>query len=195
MTKAYITELPSSGSNIYKVEVPLMSDHTSTSAIFDAVASNSPGVYNGYNVGDVVIVHFENQLMDTCIIVGKLFTEVPEEDKAYILSNSLKVTGSAELPANTKINGVKIDGIMAAINNVVNIAGSGTVDENSLRDFVKYNTTNRNGESYYADRIQVMSGDEYDALSNNELENTLFFLTSPSSRENELEVSYANSEG
>ena len=59
-TKAYVKELPEEGSNIFKVEVPLMEDNTGTEAIFDALLCTTPGHYKGLEVGDAVSVTFKS---------------------------------------------------------------------------------------------------------------------------------------
>lgn len=102
-TKAYITQVPSEGSNMFKVDIPLMQDNVSEEAIFDALLCSTSGNYNDYKVGDCVFVDFEDDKYNTAIIMGKLYTEVPEENEAYGLFNELKVTGSAILPENTKL--------------------------------------------------------------------------------------------
>ena len=188
MTKGIITQLPAEGDNIFKVEIPLMEDNTTNEAIFNAILCDSPGSYNGYEVGDTVIVHFQDHELNEAIILGKLFTEIPEEDKAFILANRLKVTNSVELPPNTRIDGYKLGDVAEAIINVNNVISNNGVDLNDFKDFVKYVPTEREGEDdYLADKIQVMSGDEYDSLflspdlDTDEFNNTLYFLTSPSS--------------
>lgn len=186
MTRGTIVELPPEGSNIFKVEVPLMEDHTTNEAIFNATLCESPGSYNGFEVGDVVIVHFLDNELNDAIIMGKLFTSIPEDDKAFILANRLKITGSVELPNNTKVGNVDLNKLNDAILNVSNAIGGGSIDPNDLIDFVKYNITERGDSDYYADRIRTMSGEEYDAFMSDqdldveEANNTLFFLTSPS---------------
>ncbi len=189
MTRGIITALPPEGSNIFQVEVPLMSDNTTNRAIFNATLCESPGSYNGFEVGDVVIVHFLDHEMNDVIIMGKLYTSIPEEEKTYILANRLKVTNTVELPQDTKIGDTNLGDITQAILNVNNvISNGGEFDPNKLSDFVKYNKTERDSEpeGYYAEYIQTMSGEEYDNLTSNisnqdEFNNTLFFLTSPPS--------------
>lgn len=185
MTKGIITQLPAEGDNIFKVEIPLMEDNTTNEAIFNAILCDSPGSYNGYEVGDVVIVHFQDHELNEAIILGKLYTHIPDEEKAYILANSLKVTNSVELPADTRINDFKLGDVAEAIINVNNVISNNGIDMNELRDFVKYVPTERTGEDYLADKIRTMSGEEYTNLLNSadtdmeEVTNTLYFLTSP----------------
>ena len=187
MTRGIITALPEEGSNIFQVEIPLMEDNTTNQAIFNATLCESPGSYNGFEVGDVVVVHFLDHEMNDAIIMGKLYTSIPEEDKAFILANRLKITNTVELPKDTRIGDTNLSEITEAVLNVSNVIGSGQFNPDDLRDFVKYTPTERSGEDdYYADRIRTMSGEEYDALfessdlDREEANNTLFFLTTPS---------------
>lgn len=184
LTKGIIVQTPSDN-NIFRVEIPLMGDNTTNEAIFNAVMSGPPGSYNGYEVGDVVIVHFEDEELNNPIILGKLFTGIPENNSAYILANQLKVTNNVELPANTTIGGIRFKDIGALVNNADNvIGGGGQIDEDTLEDFVRWEATQRDAESYFANKIRVCSGEEYDAIlseasSISDFDSTLFFLTSP----------------
>lgn len=102
-TKAYIIATPEEGDNVFKVNIPLMADNVNDEAIFDALLCSSSGNYNDYKVGDCVFVDFEDDKYNTAIIMGKLYTEVPNENEVYGLYNELKVTGSAILPEDTRI--------------------------------------------------------------------------------------------
>ena len=186
MTRGIIVELPTPPDNHFKVEIPLMSDNTTNEAIFNATLCESPGSYNGFEVGDVVVVHFLDHEMNDAIIMGKLYTSIPEEDKAFILANRLKITNTVELPKDTRIGDSNLGDIAQAVLNVSNVIGNGSLDPNTLRDFVKYVPIERSGEDdYYADKIRTMSGEEYDALlasqdvDMDEVNNTLYFLTTP----------------
>ena len=200
MTKGIITQLPPEGSNIFKVEIPLMEDNTTNEAIFNAILCDSPGSYNGYEVGDIVIVHFQDHEMNEAIILGKLYTEIPKTDRAYLLANSIKITNTAELPSDTRINSYKLGDVVEAILNVSNVIGNNGVDLSTLKDFVKYIPTDRE-EDYFADRIQTVSGDEYDNIYTNpdtdpdEFNNTLYFLTSPSNISTRSRLFSVSSEG
>ena len=59
-TRAYIVQIPENNDNHFKVRVPFMEDNTGEEAIYDALLCVSPTSYNGYSVGDVVFVTFEN---------------------------------------------------------------------------------------------------------------------------------------
>ena len=136
-TKAYITQTPAEGDNKFKVNIPLMSDNVSDEAIFDALLCSTSGNYNDYKVGDCVFVDFEDDKYNTAIIMGKLYTEVPEENEAYGLFNELKVTGNATLPANTMIGPYSAQDIFNLYQAVNNAKEGNWVDEDSLFEYLK----------------------------------------------------------
>lgn len=189
-TKAYVTKVPEDDSNIFTVRVPLMEDNTETEAEFEAILSHSPGIYKGIEVGDCVIVTYEDDKYDTAIILGKLFTEVPENDQAFGLFNQLEVTGSVILPQNTKIGNYTTQDIFNLYQGVDMKEGGGSIDPDDLRQYVQWTPTERETsedvEEVYADHIQVMTGEEYDTLNSSESEDfdedefnhTLYFLSS-----------------
>lgn len=189
-TKAYVTEVPEEGSNIYHVRVPLMEDNTETEAEFEAIVSSAPGIFKGIEVGDCVIVDFEDDKYDMAIILGKLFTEVPSSTSAFGLFNQLEVTGSVKLPNDTKIGNFTPQDIFNLYQGVENGTGggSGTINPEDLKQYVQWTPTEREGseevEEIFADHIRIMTGEEYDALLEDpnldeELFNkTLYFLSS-----------------
>lgn len=73
----------------------------------ESIFSIPPGVFNGYKVGDVVIVGFDAGNEGYPIILGKLYTGANDESKITGGAgqfNDLIVTNSAKLPANIEIN-------------------------------------------------------------------------------------------
>lgn len=193
MTKAYVTELPAEGDNIFKVSVPLMMDNTESDAIFDAILAHSPGIYKGINVGDCVVVDFEDDKYDTAIILGKLFTEIKDDEMVYGTFNQLNVTGSAVLPEDTKIGKYTPQDFFNLYQGVDMKEGGGTgsLNPDDLKQYVQWTNTERtvSGEQtdIYADHIRVMTGEEYDAykesedFNQDEFDHTLYFLSSLSS--------------
>ena len=209
-TKAYITEVPSEDSNIYRVRVPLMEDNTETEAEFEAILSHSPGIYKGINVGDCVIVTYEDDKYDTAIILGKLFTEIPESENVFGKFDQLEVTGNVILPQDTKIGNYTTQDIFNLYQGVdmKEGGGNGSINPEDLKQYVQWYPTERKDEStqevteVYADHIQIMTGDEYDAfftngvfndknkyeMSKEDFINTLFFLTSvPNTKSGKLD--------
>lgn len=191
-TKAYVTKVPENGDNIFKVNVPLMMDNTETEAEFEAIISHSPGIYKGIEVGDCVIVTFEDDKYDMAIILGKLFTEVPESTQAYGLFNQLEVTGSVILPQDTKIGNYTPQDIFNLYQGVDmkegGGGGSGSLNPEDLQEYVQWTNTERqvDGETVdiYSDHIRIMTGAEYDELvasqdlDKDEFNHTLYFLSS-----------------
>ena len=192
-TKAYITELPSESSNVFKVNIPLMSDHVNDEAIFDALLCAPPESYNAYNVGDCVFVGFEDDKYNMAIIFGKLYKDKPEKSTAYNLLNDLKVTDTAELPENTTFGKFSVKDIFNLYQGAEGGGGKGgVIDPAVLKKYVQWTVTEREDPEthemteVYADHIRVMTGEEYDELNSGESEDfdedefnhTLYFLSS-----------------
>lgn len=183
-TKAYITKVPERGSNIFQVNVPLMKDNVSSEAIFDALLCNSSDSYSNYHVGDCVFVNFEDDKYDTAIILGKLYTKTPDDSDAYSVLNSLKVTGSAELPYDTTFGGrYSVRDFFNLYQGSGSGGGGGSINPSDLKGYVKWINTERGDADYYADYIRCMTGEEYDDYfektpAGDIQENVLYFLTS-----------------
>lgn len=186
-TKAYIYEMPEKDSNIFKVNIPLMADNVNDEAIFDALLAVQSGTYNDYKVGDCVFVDFEDDKYNTAIILGKLYTDVPEENDAYGLFNQLNVTGSAVLPEDTKIGKYSTQDIFNLYQGVENGTG-GSINPDDLKSYVQWTMTEietqGETEEIYADHIRIMTGEEYDDYLESEdfdeelFNHTLYFLSS-----------------
>ena len=196
-TRAYIVKIPENGDNHFKVRVPFMEDNTGEEAVYDALLCVSPTSYNGYSVGDVVFVTFENNKYNNCIILGKMFTSTPTDSSAYTLTDELKVTGQAYLPPTTKIGEYTAQDLTNLYNAASN-GGTGNLDEDELRkhlkEYVKWIPTERESAEgsvdFFADKLQVLSGSEFDDLvaNSNLVENTLYCLTSVPATEFEPEI-------
>ena len=135
--KGYIKKLPDQGDNIFKVRIPFLEDNTNSEMVFDALLCNQPGIYYGYKVGDCVFVSFENDKLDTPIILGKLFINVKDKDDGsatYHLVNELTVTDTINLPENTKIGNYSAADffkLYQKINNVVSDLNAGNLSGGS----------------------------------------------------------------
>jgi len=183
VTKAYITEMPKDGDNIFKVNVPLMSDNTLNDAIFDALLCTDPISYSGYSVGDPVFVTFEDEKYNIAIILGKLFVSIPTESKSYTITNELRVTGQANLPPSTKFGEYTVQDFTNLYNATLN-SGGGSLDkeglEKYLKEYVKWESTEEIIEEepveVFANKILCMSGETYSLIT--PVDNTLYFLTS-----------------
>lgn len=107
ITLGYIKQLNEPGSNLVSVRIPLLEQAgINEEAVFSANIGHEPGSLNGYSVGDCVVVGFLNNTMDTPIVLGKLYTGKESNATNFSNANSLTVTESATLPANTIIGGV-----------------------------------------------------------------------------------------
>lgn len=119
--KGIVEQIPSNGENQYQVRVPFLEDNTNNEALFNAILCNQPGQYYGYEVGDVVFIEFENNRMDTAIILGKLFTGETPEAGYYRISN-LEVVGTVKLPPTQNDLDIKN---LKQLQNGVSIGGGG----------------------------------------------------------------------
>lgn len=95
--------------NKYIVEISLFksaSDITTDVYTYEANACVPPGLFSPYEVGDKVYIGFINGQGGLPVILGKIYQGLTEEDRAYVLYNTLKVTQKVELPLNTSIGNV-----------------------------------------------------------------------------------------
>lgn len=72
VTKAEIQSIDFN-SNICQVRIPIFEDRTGNKVVCKATFAIPPGVYNGFQVGDVVYVAFEDGHISTPVVIGKLF--------------------------------------------------------------------------------------------------------------------------
>ena len=136
--KAYITELPKRDDNIFKVRIPFMEDNTTNEMVFEALLCNQPGEYKGYNVGDCVFVSFENDKLNTAIILGKLFVSEDMELPTYHVLNELRVTSKVSLPENTLIGGYSANDMFKLYQSIDNITSSPlSADSNILYEILE----------------------------------------------------------
>ena len=104
-------------SNTCLTRIPLFEGSGNASLVeLPAIYSTTPGQYNMFKPGDVVIIGFENNRAQCPIILGKLFTGVEDEANNFsgiALHESLKVSESAELPVMTALNYDKLNNMKA----------------------------------------------------------------------------------
>ena len=129
--KAFITQLPDYGDNKFKVRVPFLEDNTTNEMVFDALLCNQPGEYNGYQIGDCVFVSFENEKLNTAIILGKLYIEDDMNVPNYHVVNELNVTTKVTLPEDTKIGGYSADDIFQIYQSINNINSGSVINNDS----------------------------------------------------------------
>lgn len=107
ITLGYIKKLNEPGSNLVSVRLPVFEQAgINEESLFSANIGHEPGSVNGYSVGDCVVVGFLNNTLDSPIILGKLYTGDEPSATNFSNANSLTVTESATLPANTTIGGM-----------------------------------------------------------------------------------------
>jgi hypothetical protein len=77
----------------------------------DAQINIVPGIYNSYKTGDIVFIGFEENKMESPVVLGKLFISASTEASSYrgsVSGNSLAITDTALLPYSTVFNYDKI---------------------------------------------------------------------------------------
>jgi hypothetical protein len=122
ITLGYIKSIDYSDMRIIKVRIPIFEKAgIGEEAVFDARLVHEPGSMNGYVRGDCVAVGFLDNVMDTPIILGKLFTGMESESSNFSNANSLTVTNSATLPTNTTIGGIRFDVLLGKLSGIDDI--------------------------------------------------------------------------
>ena len=144
ITKGIIKSIDLLG-NTCKVHIPFFETAGNDPIIETATVSNTPGSYNGYKVGDVVYVAFEDGSMSTPVVIGKLYlgTEKEKADPRGV-SNVEESTAAkkATLPADSKLSAnldSSVPNTTVPYNSLSSIANglnslSTTVDQND-RDY------------------------------------------------------------
>lgn len=95
--------------NKYIVEISLfksVNDITTDKYTYEANACTPPGLFSPYEIGDKVYIGFINGQGGLPVILGKIYQGLTEEDRAYALYNTLKVTQKVELPLSTSIGNI-----------------------------------------------------------------------------------------
>ena len=95
--------------NKYVVEISLfksVNDITTDKYTYEANACTPPGLFSPYEIGDKVYIGFINGRGGLPVILGKIYQGLTEEDRAYALYNTLKVTQKVELPLTTTIGNI-----------------------------------------------------------------------------------------
>lgn len=110
ITKAYIEEIEDNYT--VKVRIPIFnksresSDCTPTSELNKAYFLTLPNLRITPQIGDTVIVGFENNDRSKPVILGFLYCNKKEESISDTILHSLVVDGEAVLPSNTSIGGI-----------------------------------------------------------------------------------------
>lgn len=114
LTKGKITEVRET---TLMVRLPVFeSAGNNNPQIVECTVCYNPGNLNGYKIDDVVWVGFENNQIHKPVVLGKLYLGTSEESSNFSKVDSLNVSGSAVLPANTVIGNLDF-------NEIKNISG------------------------------------------------------------------------
>ena len=105
VTKGIIKSIDLLG-NTCTVHIPFFETAGNDPIIETATVSNTPGSYNGYKVGDVVYVAFEDGSMSNPVIIGKLYlgTEKEKADPRGVSNvEESSAAKKATLPADAQL--------------------------------------------------------------------------------------------
>lgn len=106
VTKGIIKSIDYS-SNTCVIRIPLFEGTSSNNeALFPAITSVPPGVFNGYVEGDVVMIAFENNEISQPVVIGKLYLGVQKESEArgMVGCDTLSVKNKATIPVQTYLS-------------------------------------------------------------------------------------------
>ena len=149
--------------NSCTVRLPLF-ETTSTSGevVLPAIFMNQPGMFNGYNEGDIVFVDFENNKLEAPIIIGKLYLgsekEASNSQKGGLKIASLTVDSSATLPLDTKLvfnhtsSDVPVDKGLSSYKSIIDIIKAIHTTETTLE---KVTDTQNSTNDSFIQRIEV----------------------------------------
>ena len=138
ITKGIIREVPQNAEeNIYKVWLPFFDDPTedATEIVLNTTLSEGAGILGGYSVDDVVYCAFEDNNNSRPVIIGKLSSPDTENTGGQINAESLTITGSANLPYNTRVNNIALGNVL---DNIVSINGNIIELQQNSGDLSKY---------------------------------------------------------
>lgn len=155
ITKAEILQLPKGAytndkgdlvvDNKFKIYIPIFrragepkNSKLGASTTYATLCYN-PGAENGYRVGDIVYVAFENNQIGEPVIIGKLFLNKTQdsENSTYLIGDELNVSKKATLPLNTTIGditGEQLAKLFRVVANLENIITNDYKEANELMD-------------------------------------------------------------
>ena len=145
VTKGIITSIDFNG-NTCQVRIPLFESAGNDPITGTAIVSNTPGSYNGYKVGDVVLVAFEDGKMQNPVIVGKLYLGAAKEKQdprgtinveTTTASKSASLPADAVLTANVDSNVPNTNTPFGSLASIANNLNSLNTDVNQLDRFTR----------------------------------------------------------
>ena len=145
VTKGIITSVDFNG-NTCQVRIPFFETAGNDKITGTAIVSNTPGSYNGYKAGDVVLVAFEDGLMTNPVIIGKLYLGAAKEKadpRGAISVESVASSNSAALPADSVLTAKTDQNVpnttvpYASLSSIANGLNAATRDLGQLDRFAK----------------------------------------------------------
>ena len=134
IVKGLITSIDFNG-NTCVVRLPLFESAANEKELLvTATFATQPGFYNGYKVNDVVYVAFENNEIDSPVVIGKLYLGADKESKdprGAINAENLKSASPMTLPIDThltldndqeSLTNVNVDGELAGYKTIADFA-------------------------------------------------------------------------
>lgn len=160
ITKAEILSIDFN-SNKCAIRIPYFeSAGTDGKITAEATFINPPGIYNGYKVGDIVLISFEDNRIHQPVIIGKLYLGANLEKQntgGSINCESLVINKDLTLPISTKIES-------AASEKVATISGSLTTFKsiqeiiNAITALQQKVSTSTNGTFLITDQVTNIHG-------------------------------------
>jgi len=154
ITKGQVEEVLYTNNKL-KVRVPIFETAgSSIKSIVECTVCHEPGIIDGYKIGDIVYVAFENNLIDQGVVIGKLYIDKDKaEDASYASLNNLKVTEKVVLPSTTTIGSINFQKLSEYFNFVNN-----TIDEKDISvNSIQFQTKNdKAGKVYFNDNEGVI---------------------------------------
>ena len=105
ITKGIITNIDYN-TNVCQVRLPIFEQAGSTSAVInEATISTIPGLYNSYKINDIVYVAFEDNQLNSPVIIGKLYIDnATESTDPKGMLNCFSINAKElSIPLETKI--------------------------------------------------------------------------------------------
>lgn len=136
--------------NAYRVELNIFQmpgDNDKNNYTYIANCSAAGGMYDSYEVGDVVYVGFLNNNKSWPIILGKIYRGLENESRAFANINALNVANKATLPENTKIGNIDFSDKEYFFDNVNEVIK----DKNIFVNKIQFNTSNEGAGTVFFD--------------------------------------------